>query len=103
MFRELMDYCVKAISVSAYYSLAIQHTTTASFYAVLCFCSESIMHRVCIVGAPRGLLLPSRVLSLVASFLSLFEVLPVCVSLIGFEDNVMNVWDLVYQGPKLHL
>ena len=32
-------------------------------------------------------LLP-RVLSLVASFLGLFEMLPVCVSLIGFEDKL---------------
>ena len=99
MFRELMAYYVKAISASGYYSLAIQHTTTAS-YVVLCFWSESVMHRVCIGGAPRGLLLPRRILSLVASFLSLFEELPVCVSLIGFEDKLSECLGSCLSGTK---
>ena len=51
---------------------------------VLCFWSENVLHRGCIGGAPRGMLLPRKILSLVASFLSLFETAPTCVSLIGF-------------------
>ena len=94
-----MDYCVKAISTSDCYSLAIQHTTTAS-YVILCFLSESIMHRVCFGGAPRGLLLPRRVLSLVSSFLSLFEVLPACVSLIGNEDKLNECLRSCLSGTK---
>ena len=82
-----MDYCVKSISTSGYYSLAMQHTPTFS-YIILCFWSENTMHRICIGGAPRGLLLPRKILSLVASFLGLFEELPICVSLTGFEDKL---------------
>ena len=37
---------------------------------------------------PRRLLLPRQILFLMVSFLSLFEELPFCVSMIGFEDKL---------------
>ena len=82
-----MDYCVKTISYTGYYSLAVHHTTTAT-YIILCFWSENVLHRVCIGGAPRGILLPRNIFSLIASFLGLFETVPTCVALIGFDDKL---------------
>ena len=84
MFRELMDYCARSISSSGHYSLAVQHTPIAT-YVILCFWTENVLPRVCIGGAPRGLLLPRKIHSLVSSFLSLFETVPNCVSLIWFR------------------
>ena len=82
-----MAYCVKTISSTGYYSLAVHHTTTAT-YIILCFWSENVFHRVCIGGAPRGILLPRKIFSLIASFLGLFETMPTCVALIGFDEKL---------------
>ena len=99
MFRELMDYCVKAISTTGYYSLAVQHTATAT-YVILYFWSEKVLHRVCIGGAPRGMLLPRKIFNLVASFLSLFETVPTCVALTGFSDNLNECLITSLPGAK---
>ena len=82
-----MDYCVKTISSTGDYSLAVQHTTTAT-YIILCFWSDHVLHRVCIGGAPRGILLPRKIFSLIAAFLGLFETMPTCVALIRFDDEL---------------
>ena len=94
-----MDYCVRSISSSGYYSLAIQHTPVAT-YVILCFWAENVLYRVCIGGAPRGMLLPRKVLTLVASFLSLFETFPNCVSLIGFSDKLNDCLSSCLPGLK---
>ena len=99
MFRELMDYCVRSISSSGHYSLAVQHTPIAT-YIILCFWAENVLHRVCIGGAPRGLLLPRKILSLVSSFLSLIETAPNCVSLIGFGDKLNDCLSSCLPGLK---
>ena len=87
MFRELMGYCVAAISSSEHYSLALQHTTTATF-VILNFWSGNVLHRVCLGSAPRGMLLPRKILSLVSSFLSLFDTVPTCISLIDIGEKL---------------
>ena len=58
------------------------------------------MHRVCIGGAPRGLLLPRKILSFVSPFLSLFETAPNCVSLIGFVDKLNDCLSSCLPGSK---
>ena len=87
MFRELMGYCVTAISSSGHYSLALQHTNTTTF-VILNFWSGNVLHRVCLGSAPRGMLLPRKVLSLVSSFLSLFVTVPTCISLIDVGEKL---------------
>ena len=99
LFRELKDFCVRAISTSKHYSLAIQNTPTAS-YVILCFWADTVLHRVCIGGAPRGMLLPRKIISIVASFLSLFEVMPTCVCLIGFGDKLVDYFTTCLPGLK---
>ena len=99
MFRELIDFCVRAISTSKHYSLAIQNTPTAS-YVILCFWADTELHRVCIGGAPRGMLLPRKIINIVASFLSLFEVMPTCVCLIGFGDKLVDCFTTCLPGLK---
>ena len=94
-----MDYCVKAISSSGHYFLAVQHSNTATF-VILCFWSENVIHRICIGGAPRGMLLLRKILSLVASFLSLFETAPTCVSLIGFGNKLKDCLTSSLPGVK---
>ena len=82
-----MDYCVKTISSTGYYSLAVQDTTTAT-YIILCFRSENVLHRVCISGARRVILLPRKIFSLIASFLGIVATMPTCVTLVGFDDKL---------------
>ena len=89
MFRELVSHCVSMITTSGHYSLAMQHTSTVSF-VMLCFWAGNVYHRVCLGGAPRGLLLPRKVITLVSSFLSLFETYPTCVALIDFDDKLSD-------------
>ena len=86
MFRELISYCVTAIASSGFYSLALQQTPTASFL-ILSFSSGNVFHRVCLGCAPRGMLLPRKILSLMSSFLSLFETEPTCLSLVDLGDK----------------
>ena len=94
-----MDYCVRTISSTGYYSLAVQHTTTAK-YIILCFWSDNVLHRVCIGGAPRGVLLPRKIFSLIASFLGLFETMPTCVAIIGFDDKLNECLTSSLPGDK---
>ena len=90
-----MDYCVRSISSSGHYSLAVQHTPVAT-YIILCFWSENVLHRVCI----GGMLLPRKILPLVSSFLSLFETALSCVSLVGFGDKLNDCLFSCSPGPK---
>ena len=99
MFRELVSYCVSMVTSSGYYSLAIQHTSTVSF-VMLRFWAGNVYHRVCLGGAPRGLLLPRKVIALVSSFLSLFETYPTCVALIDFEGKLSEC--LIASLPGSH-
>ena len=87
MFRELVGYCVTAISSSGFYSLALQQTPTASFL-ILSFWSGNVFHRVCLGSAPRGMLLPRKVLSLVSSFRCLFDDEPSCLALVNLDDKL---------------
>ena len=52
------------------------------------FWSGNVLHNVCFGSAPRGMLLPRKVLNLLSSFLSLFEEVPTCISVIDFEKNL---------------
>ena len=57
---------------------------------MLCFWAGNVCQRVCLGGAPRGMLLPNNVLTLISSFLSLFESYPTCVSIINIEDKLSD-------------
>ena len=99
MFRELMNYCVTMVTYSAVYSLALQHTTTIS-YIILLLWSGNVFHRVCLGSSPRGMLLPRKVLSLVSSFLSLFEIPPSCLTLIGVGEKLDDCLTSSLPGSK---
>ena len=49
---------------------------------------------------PRGMLLPRKIINIVASFLSLFEVMPTCVCLIGFGDKLVDCFTTCLPGLK---
>ena len=89
MFRELIGYCVTAITSSGFYSLAVQHSTTMT-YVNIGFWSGNVLHHVCLGSAPRGMLLPRKILVLISSFISLFETPPACVSLINFDEKMSH-------------
>ena len=87
MFRELIGYCATAITASGHYSLALQHTPTNTFL-ILNFWSGNVLHHVCLGNAPRGMLLPRKTLSIISSFISLFEEAAICTALIDFGDKL---------------
>ena len=89
MFRELIGYCTTAITSSGYYSLAVQHSTTMSYVNIV-FWSGNVLHHVCLGSAPRGMFLPRKILTLISSFISLFETPPTCVSLINFDEKMSH-------------
>ena len=99
MFRELMNYCVTMTTSSGAYSLAVQHSPTHSF-VILSFWSGNVFHRVCLGSSPRGLLLPRRILNLLASFLSLFDVPRSCIALIGVGDKLDDCLSNTLPGSK---
>ena len=99
MFRELLSFCVTSSASSGAYSLALQHLPTQSI-VVLSFWSGSVYHRVCIGSSPRGMLLPRKVLNLLASFLSLYEVPPSCVALIGAGAKLDDCLTSTLPGEK---
>ena len=82
-----MGYCVTTISSSGFYSLSSRHTATATFI-ILSFWSGNVLHNVCLGSAPRGMLLPRKNLILLSTFLSFFEEVPTCVSVIDFEEKL---------------
>ena len=95
-----MNYCVTMSASSGAYSLAVQHSATHSF-VVLSFWSGNVFHRVCLGSSPRGLLLPRRILlNLLASFLSLFDVPPSCIALIGVGDKLDDCLSDTLPGAK---
>ena len=98
-FRELISYCITAISPSGFYSLALQQTPTASFL-ILSFWSENVFHRICLGSALRGMLLPRKVLSLVSSFLSLFDVVASCLDLVNLGDKLGDFLSTCLPGKQ---
>ena len=44
----------------------------------------------CLGSAPRGMLLPRKILGLISSFISLFETPPTCVSLNNFDEKMSH-------------
>ena len=99
MFRELISYCVTAIASSGFYSLALQQTPTASFL-ILSFWSGNVFHRVCLGCAPRGMLLPRKILSFMSSFLSLFETESTCLSLVDLGDKLGDCLSTCLPGKQ---
>ena len=87
MFRELLNFCVTNVNASGVYSLSLMsHPTENTLY--LSFWSGNVLHQVCIGTGPRGILIPRKILSLIASFISLFETAPPCISLIGLGERL---------------
>ena len=89
MFRELVNYCVTAISSSGVYSIIFQHDPT-HVRLFVCFWTGNVLYRVCIGTGPRGVLIPRRILDLISSFLSLLEQPPSCISVLGGGDKLGN-------------
>ena len=96
-----MSYCTDKISDSGLYSLSLQQSVTTSFI-VLSFWSGNVLHRVCLGSSPRGMLLPRKILALLASFMSLFDTAPSCVSLIGFDEKLADCLRTKYLEQKGH-
>ena len=99
LFRELMAYCVTMVNSSGFYSLALQHTPTASFI-ILNFWSGNVFHRVCLGSTPRGMLLPHRILNFISSFLCLFETFPTCVAVINVGDKLGDCLSTCLPGKQ---
>ena len=59
-------------------------------YVNIGFWSGNVLHHVCLGSAPRGMLLPRKILVLISSFISLFETPPACVSLINFDEKMSH-------------
>ena len=97
MFRELLNYCVTNVNASGVYSLSLMsHPTENTLY--LSFWSGNVLHQVCIGTGPRGILIPRKILSLVASFISLFETAPPCISLIGLGERLSHCLSTTLPG-----
>ena len=94
-----MSYCIDKISDSGLYSLSLQHSVTTSFI-ILSFWSGNVLHRVCLGSSPRGMLLPRKIFALLASFISLFDTAPSCVSLIGFDEKSADCLRTYLPGAK---
>ena len=94
-----MNYCVSASSSSGAYTLSLQHSPTTSF-VVLSFWSGNVFHRICLGSSPRGLLFPRKVMTLVSSFLSLFDAPPDCIALIGVGEKLDECLASTLPGTK---
>ena len=99
LFRELMNYCVNKITSTGSYSVSLQHSATNSF-VILSFWSGNVYHRVGLGSYPRGMLLPRKILTLLASFLSLFDVAPPCVAFIGVGEKLADCFQNSLLGTK---
>ena len=99
MFRELMNYCITATSSSGVYSLALQHSSVNSS-VILSFWAGNVFHRVCLGSSPRGILLPRKVLNLLSSFLSLFDIPPTCIALIGMGEKLDDCLSATLPGTR---
>ena len=99
MFRELIDYCVTACASSGIYSLSLEKTPTNDL-VIVSFWSGNVLHRICLGTGPRGLLIPKKILGLVASFITLFENPPSCVCLVGMGDKLNQCLTSTLPGTK---
>ena len=72
------------------YFFGVLLTCDAPSCVMLCLWAGNVYHRICLGGAPRGMLLPQKTLTMIASFLCLFESFPICVSLIDFGDKLSD-------------
>ena len=110
MFRELLNYSVTAFSTSEVYSLSLQCTHTSTEVYVI-FWSGNVYHRVCLGSGPRRFLFPKRLLTVISSFLSLFETAPSFIELTGCPDRLdcsltsalpgnLRPYAINYFGPK---
>ena len=99
MFRELIDYCVTACASSGIYSLSLERTPTDDL-VIVSFWSGNVLHRVCLGTEPRGLLIPKKILGVVASFVTLFESPQNCLCLIGMGDILNQCLTSTLPGTK---
>ena len=87
MFRELVNYCVTNVTANGTYSLSMVHLATeSSLY--LGFWSGNVFHQVCIGTGLRGFLIPRKVLTLIASLISLFDTPPPRACLVGLGERL---------------
>ena len=87
MFRKLLNYCVTNVSSIGVYSLSLLRLSTEN-NLYFNFWSGNVLHQVCIGTGQRGILIPRKILSLVASFISLFETPPPCIGLVGLGERL---------------
>ena len=99
MFRELIDYSVTACASSGIYSLSLEKIPTNDL-VIVSFWSGNVLHRICLGTGPRGLLIPKKILGLVASFITLFESPPNCVCLVGMGDKLNKCLTSTLPGTK---
>ena len=94
-----MHYCVVTTGNTGVCSLSYQSSFTAN-YLYLNFWSGNIYYQVCLGSGPRGILLPKKILTLISSYLSLFENPPNCLSLINFDERLGTSLSLSLPGRK---
>ena len=100
MFRELLNYCVTSISVSGSYSLSVQYTSTHN-YVYVNFWSGSVYYQICLGSGPRGPLIPKKILTVISSFITFFESVPSCISLINCSARLEACLLSSLPGQKL--
>ena len=87
------------IAASDCHSIGSVTTDTESFLFTS-FWSGNVLYEVCIGSAPRGLLIPKRVLELVSCFYSLFETVPSCVAVKDFSEKLSSSLPCVMPALK---
>ena len=96
----MLNYCVTSISVSGSYSLSVQHTSTHN-YVYVNFWSGSVYYQICLGSGTRGLLIPKKILIVISSFVTLFESVPSCITLIDCSARLEACLLSSLPGQKL--
>lgn len=84
-----MFYCTRSVEDSSFFSFELVKGVPEDL-VFLNFWNEDSLQRVCLGVAPHGFLVPKITLKLIASFYSLFEKSPACLSVVGFDDKLYS-------------
>ena len=97
MFRELLQHCVTSNSGNETYSLSFQNNQFET-HIFLNFWTGNVFYQVCLGTGPRGTLVPKKMMGVVASFLSLFDVHPSCICLIDCPESLNSCFKASLPG-----
>ena len=87
MFRELASYCVTNSASSASYSSSMLHSVTKTHLFISVW-SGNDSNPEYIGTGQRVILIPRKILTLIASLINLFEIPSPCVSFNGVDEKL---------------